>query len=303
MLELTVGKSGNEDFYTIQEAIDAIPYETEGVITVHEGIYQEKLFSDKSCLTIKGKGEVLIVNADYGRELMPDGLKRGTFRTYTAFFSGHSLTLSNLTIANKAGDGKLVGQAVALYLDVDNAQLSDVRLLGHQDTLFLAPLPEEEREKRGFYGPRCFSPRKRNTSVFSSCYIEGGVDFIFGGGDALFEDCEIRSIAEGYVTAPSGHKEWRGVVFNRCRFTTSLSHPGRIFLMRPWRPEGKTTVISSEIGSHIDPSLWCAWPGREGEKHLATFQTYDCTGPAGEAVKQLSAIEAEELISSFKASS
>lgn len=299
MLELSVGKSGSEDFYTIQEALDAVPYEPPAVITVKEGIYHEKLFSDKSDLTVRGEGKVLISYDDGARELLADGLKRGTFRSYTAFFSGHKLQIENLTIANTAGAGKLVGQAVALYLDVDSAAVRNVTLIGDQDTLFLAPLPDEEREKRGFYGPRCFSERKYNVCIFEKCHIEGGVDFIFGGADALFKECEIISTAEGFVTAPSGKKDMRGFVFYHCRFTTTLASPGKIFLMRPWRPEGKTTVISCEIGSHIDSALWCAWPGREGEKHLAEFSLYDEKETEGLDVTYLSKEDAELLINSF----
>lgn len=299
MLEISVGKSGCEDFYTIQEALDAVPYETPAVITVKEGIYHEKLFSDKSCLTVRGEGSVLVTYDDSARELLADGEKRGTFRSYTAFFSGHCLSLENLTISNTAGAGCLVGQAVALYLDVDNSKVTNVTLIGDQDTLFLAPLPDTERERKGFYGPRCFAPRKENTAIFEHCHIEGGVDFIFGGADALFRECEIVSTSEGFVTAPSGRKDRRGFVFYHCRFTTTLKNPGKVFLMRPWRPEGKTAVISSEIGDHIDSALWCAWPGRDAEKHLATFSLYDENGTKGSFVTYLSKDEAESLVSSF----
>ena len=80
---------------------------------------------------------------------MADGKKRGTFRSFTAFFSGEKLRLENITIQNSAGNGKDVGQAIALYLDVDSAELLNVNLYGAQDTFFLAPLPENEREKNG----------------------------------------------------------------------------------------------------------------------------------------------------------
>ena len=90
MLELTVGHCG-EDYYTIQEALDAVPYETEAKITIKEGVYEEKLFADKRKLTVTGEGKVVIRWADSARTIMPDGLKRGTFRSYTAFFSGHEL--------------------------------------------------------------------------------------------------------------------------------------------------------------------------------------------------------------------
>ena len=58
MLELTVGHCG-EDYYTIQEALDAVPYETEAKITIKEGVYEEKLFADKRKLTVTGEGKVV----------------------------------------------------------------------------------------------------------------------------------------------------------------------------------------------------------------------------------------------------
>lgn len=48
---------------------------------------------------------------------MPDGIKRGTFRTYTLFLDAPDITLCNLTVENAAGAGKEVGQAIALYAE------------------------------------------------------------------------------------------------------------------------------------------------------------------------------------------
>lgn len=300
MLKLTVSKRNDALFHTIQEAINAVPYETPAKITVEEGIYRERLFSDKSDLTLVGEGDVVITASISAREIMDDGFKRGTFRSFTAFFSGKKSKLENLTIENSAGPGKVAGQALALYLDVDHAEVENVKLLSHQDTLFLAPLPMQEREERGLLGPRCFADRKLNTVIFSHCHIEGGVDFIFGGADALFEQCEIVSVEGGFVTAPSGYKDGRGFVFNECVFSSSCNSPEPVFLMRPWRPEGKTTVISCNIGDHVDPDLWCAWPGRDDEKLLATFSTCDNEGAEGKDVTRLGRKEAEELIASFR---
>ena len=258
MLSITVGRNG-EDYFHIQEAIDAVPYDTEAEILVSEGVYQEKLFSDKRSLTVRGSGNVYIVNSDSAREIAENGRKRGTFRSYTAFFSGCRLHLENLTIANGAGTGSDAGQAIALYLDAEDATVEDVRLLGHQDTLFLAPLPETEREKGGFYGPRHLLPRRRTRSVFRRCHIRGSVDFIFGGGDALFEECTIESNGEGFVAAPSGKRDWTGFVFSRSLFVSSSLPDGSVFLMRPWRPEGKCFIIDCAVGSHVDPRLRTGW--------------------------------------------
>ena len=270
MLELTVGHCG-EDYYTIQEALDAVPYETEAKITIKEGVYEEKLFADKRKLTVTGEGKVVIRWADSARTIMPDGLKRGTFRSYTAFFSGHELRLENLRFENNAGRGCDAGQALALYLDAQKAFLENVELYGHQDTLFLAPLPEKEREKRGFYGPRCFSPRTPDRVYVRGGSIYGGVDFIFGGADALFENVRIISNEAGYVCAPSGHADDTGFIFRGCSFEHEDLEDESVYLMRPWRAEGKATFIDCTFSSHINRKGFSPWNGREDEASLASF--------------------------------
>ena len=55
MLTITVGRN-DEDYTTIQEALNAIPYNTEAEIIISEGIYREKLFSDKKGSIQKGVG-------------------------------------------------------------------------------------------------------------------------------------------------------------------------------------------------------------------------------------------------------
>ena len=80
----------------------------------------------------------------FARELHSDGRKRGTFRSYTVLVDGDNVTFKNCTFENTAGKGCDVGQAIALYLDGDNITLESCTLRGHQDTLFLAPLPEKE---------------------------------------------------------------------------------------------------------------------------------------------------------------
>ena len=91
MRSIIVSKDNDGDYCNIQEALDAIPYDEDGEIIVKEGVYNEKLFSDKRSLTIKGEGMVVITYGQGAREILSDGLKRGTLRTYTAFFSGRTL--------------------------------------------------------------------------------------------------------------------------------------------------------------------------------------------------------------------
>lgn len=292
MLRISVGRNG-EDYSTIQEALDAVPYDTPAEIVISEGKYREKLFSDKRSIAMVGTGDVSIIWSDSALDTL-NGRKRGTFRSYTAFFSGHSLYLENLTVENGAGPGITAGQGIALYMDAERAELENVRIRGHQDTLFLSPLPDKEREPGGFYGPRYLISRRRTASLFRHCTIEGGVDFIFGSGDALFQDCSIISNEPGYVTAPSGKKDWYGFVFDSCRFSSRALGKASVYLMRPWREEGKAAFISCAFGNHIAPSPFIAWPGREDEAHKATFIVSDCAFAEDESVPPGSIISLDD---------
>lgn len=86
--------------------------------------------------------------------------------------------MRDLTIENDAGPGAKVGQAVAAYVDCAHTLFENVRLLGNQDTLFCAPLPEKEREKDGFLGPGRFAPRRPTAQYYRHCEIAGDIDFI-----------------------------------------------------------------------------------------------------------------------------
>ena len=62
MLNLRVDQHGSGDYCTITEALEAIPYECEAIVTVNEGVYRERLFSDKRAHHPRG-GEVVIIAA------------------------------------------------------------------------------------------------------------------------------------------------------------------------------------------------------------------------------------------------
>lgn len=111
--------------------------------------------------------DTVISFGDYGYEIMPDGIKRGTFRSYTFFVHAADVTLRNLTIENTAGDSKTHGQAIALYAECDRFVAEYCRILGHQDTLFTGPLPPEEYEPGGFRGPTESAPAHQRQTILS----------------------------------------------------------------------------------------------------------------------------------------
>ena len=301
MLNLTVAQDGSGDYASISEAVLAVPYELEAEITIGPGVYREKLVCEKRRITLRGAGAdaTRLVWGDGGRLPHPDGRSTHTFRSYTAFFSGEQLTVEDLTIENDAGPGSAVGQAVAAYVDSARAVFRRVKLLGNQDTLFCAPLPEKEREKDGFLGPRTFAPRRATAQYYQNCEIAGDIDFIFGGADALFEQCTLRTvdnhIPHSYITAPSGPADGLGFVFWDCDFVSDCP-AGSIYL---GRPTGKTAVLNCRLGAHISPEGFIGWNDRT-DTDLAQFVEAGSSGegaaPRPAWVRAPSAADAAALL-------
>lgn len=204
----------------------------------------------------------------YAKELHEDGRLYGTFRTYTVLVDGHNITFKNCVFENTAGPGEKVGQAIALYIDGDNIHLEECVIKGHQDTLFLAPLPEKEIIPGGFLGPKQSEPRYRRTVFFDNCIIEGGVDFIFGGAECYFENCEFKSVERGFVFAPSTPEgQNAGIVAKNCKFTAIEEVPKHsCYIGRPWRNHAKIRLENCYLGEHLHPLGWDDWNKKEAHE-------------------------------------
>lgn len=281
---ITVSKDSSGMFHQINDALKSIPADntTPIILEISPGVYQEKLTIQNPFVTLVGMGtsprETRIFYDDYALALMPDGMKRGTFRSYTCLIDTHDVTLRNLTIENGSGDSKTHGQAIALYADGDRLFIDDCHLLGHQDTLFTGPLPPKEYEPNGFIGPKQFAPRINGRQYYKNCYICGDIDFIFGSATAYFEGCTLESLhrLEGYVTAsstPEGQKY--GYVFSHCNFTSATCPPGTVYLGRPWRDFAQTVLLECKLGPHIHSAGFHDWnkPQAHETMYYATYKT------------------------------
>lgn len=260
-------------------------------IYIGPGTYREQLLITRPKVTFIGAGESTVLVYGLGAfEEMPDGGKRGTFRTASVRIDAPDFTARNLTFQNDAGFGHTVGQALALYVDADRCFFENCRFLGSQDTLFTAPLPQKEAKPGGFKGPGELKPRIMGRHYYKDCFIQGDVDFIFGSATAWFEHCEIYSkkpgdrrppesgeeVCYGYVTAASTFKDVPyGYVFNKCRLTSDCP-PHTIYLGRPWREYAKTVFLNCELGEHIHPLGWKDWDKPHGHFFYAE---YNSTGP------------------------
>ncbi len=249
----------------LQAALDsAAPGET---LELAPGDYHFKVLITTPGLTIRGAGagKTRIIWDDYAKKLDEQGREYVTFRTWTAAVCADHVTMTDLSIINNALHPEIKGQEVALTVYGDDFHMERCTLSSTQDTLFLGPLPPDLIRRYDGFLPDCLRRDKPCRQFFRDCLIEGTVDFIFGCGDALFENCEIRSLNDarhvGYVAAPAHSLEQkRGFVFRSCRLTMEPGvDEGSIYLARPWRDYGLCSFLDCSYGPHISPLGFDKW--------------------------------------------
>src|SRR5207248_911610 len=289
---VTVGATG-ADFTTIQAAVDAAPADG-AVIRIRPGVYREVVHVDKPKIQLRGEGndwkKVVLV---YGNSA---ATTCGTSCSATLFVTGSDFFAGNMTIANDYSKTSTVpSQAVAASVSADRAVLRHVRLLGAQDTLYASSIGCMKE------GSECVTGRQ----YYADCYIEGHVDFIFGDAKAVFENCEIHSIAHtpgGYLTAQSNTRpdQDAGYVFNHCKITADPG-AGDVYLGRPWREYSTVIFMNTDIEAPIVPVGWSDWKSAPQPRlPTATYAEFHSTGPGANPKereahsKQLTAEEAKK---------
>ena len=269
----------NTPIDSIQKAINLIDITQDNEIFVKQGIYFEKLkikFYSEFSLKIIGedKENTIISFNDFARKIHNDGLEYNTFRTSTLMLLGENITLENLTIENTCGCGKKFGQGVALYITGNNVNVNNCILKAHQDTLFLGPLPLDliERYQNFLQDDELIYP-KDHTVFINNTYIEGDVDFIFGGAIAYFNECTICSLErEGFVFAPSTEKfEEKGFVVKNSKFVSTNNTP-HVYLARPWRDYGMVELHNCTMDNHIYDTGFDKWNDTSRDKTCRFFE-------------------------------
>ena len=265
--EIVVAKDGSGQFTNVQEAIMSVPMGARTnpvIIRIKPGIYREVLYVQREKRFFHFVGEnaektVLTFNLNANLTGL-DGKPIGTFRTPTVQIDAEDFTAENVTFENSAGP---VGQALAIRIDGDRAVFRHCRFLGWQDTILA----------------------NRGRHYFENCYIEGHVDFIFGGATCFFEKCRINCLGNGYVTAASTPDTHRyGYVFSNCEIT---GQPGaKTFLGRPWRDFAAAAFLNTKMSEVVRPEGWDNW-GKPERERTTRYAEFGSSGPGGATAKRV----------------
>lgn len=170
MYTMTVapGADASGSFYSLKAAFAAMPEDPTVPVTIRvmPGIYHEKLSLTRPNVTIEGAGaspsDTVISFGDYGYEIMSDGIKRGTFRSYTFFVHAADVTLRNLTIEILPATPKRTGRQLHSMPNVTVLSRNTAGFSGIRIRFLPVRFPRRNTSPAAFAGRP--SPRRASTA-------------------------------------------------------------------------------------------------------------------------------------------
>lgn len=154
--------------------------------------------------------------------------------------SGKGFIARDMTFRNTAGPQNY--QAVALRVDSDQSAFYRCSMEGYQDTLYTHSLRQFYRE----------------------CDIYGTIDFIFGNGAAVLQNCRIYTrtplpLQKVTITAQGRKNPNQSTGFSIQDCYIYATQP--TYLGRPWKMYSRTVFMNTYMNGQVQPRGWLEWYG------------------------------------------
>jgi pectin methylesterase-like acyl-CoA thioesterase len=169
---LVVAQNYSGDFATVQGALDSLPANNTSLayVNVHNGIYTEIVEFKKNNVVLRGQSRSGTI-IGYANNA---GIAAGGGSTHLRMamkVNASNIALDNLTVTNSTPQDS--SQAEALMIESSAAQIivNNCNVDSYQDTIL--------------------ANTSTSKAYFNNSLIQGDVDFIWGGGNLFFTNCEI----------------------------------------------------------------------------------------------------------------
>lgn len=264
LYDAVVAQDGSGDYTSVQAAIDAAPSNQGSpyLIFIKAGTYKEHIDipKEKPYIHLIGESRTLVNIEDkklcggLGNitpsssdvyELKSDGSNFSVQEGATVDAFSDNLYFEGINLVNSYGRDEQNGpQALALYAESDRFILNKCGLISYQDTYLTAYSNSNSRQ------------------YVKDTWIEGAVDFIYGGGNVYFDHdtINIRREQGGYIVAPShaADTKW-GYVFDNNIITSTLKDDPtevKCYFGRPWHQAPKTVFLHTTCEISTYEGIW-----------------------------------------------
>lgn len=253
-----VAQDGSGTHSRIQEAIDAVPdnQEKPWLIFIKNGDYREKIVIPAT------KPFIHLIGQDKHKTIIHHNLNvGGKPKTGDEAYWAHSVHnpdaevyalegavvhvkstdfyAENISFLNDWGVKSQAGpQALALKCMADRHAFKNCIFRSYQDTWQTSSKDEDRIYAR-------------------DCFIEGAVDYFYGGGDALVENSTLYNVrAASVIVAPCHKNAAFGYVFRHCTIDGNNAAAKGVKLGRPWHNAPRAVYIHSTMKVPVDPEGW-----------------------------------------------
>ncbi|XP_057806051.1 pectinesterase-like [Salvia miltiorrhiza] len=273
---IVVSKDGSGKFKRISDAVASLPKTPPSpsfvVIKVKGGVYQENVDIPKGLNKVVLIGDGPTNTKITGKKSVKGGVP--TYSTATLIVSGDDFVMKDIGVENTAGPEGM--QALAVRISGDRAVLYNVKMDGYQDTL-------------------CADIYRQ---YYKNCIISGSIDFVFGNGLTLFQDCTFvtRKPGPGQECAVTAHgradqNSNTAIIIQNGKFTAEpalleAKPPVQSFLGRPWKVLSRTIIMQSHIEAFINQSGWAKMIGDNGI-NTCFYAEYGNRGPGSNTANRV----------------
>ncbi len=224
---IVVAQDNSGDFATVQGAIDSVPANNTAptAINIHNGTYTEIVEAhSKNNLTFLGQSRsgTVIAYANNGN------LNANTHTEIVFKINANDIAVENLTLDDTSGYGASPAEALMIETGAKRSILNNVNIDSYQDTILVNT--------------------SDSTAYFCNSLIEGSVDYIWGGGDCFFTNCQLNTLTSGgnilQLRTSAGSN---GMSFVDCALTGSNGFSGCTLGRAIGIPNGNGAYIHCQI--------------------------------------------------------
>ena len=243
---ILVAQDYSGDFATVQGALDSLPANntTPTTIYVNNGVYTEIVnFHSKNNILLRGQSRngVIIGYANNST------LNNSTHFRMAVKVNANNIDFDDLTLTNMTAQDFSQAEALMIESGAQSNIVNNCNIDSTQDTI-LANISTSK-------------------AYFNNSLIQGDVDFIWGGGNLFFTNCEVRWLIRAGNAAALGPNpsptssdiSSNGFSFVNCRLTTLPgANPADVVGRTRGITNGNTVLISSFVSTNIGGwSLGC----------------------------------------------
>lgn len=263
LFDAVVAIDGTGDYTSIQDMVDAMPENRTSpwLVFVKNGYYNElvRVPSTKPYLHLIGQDRnsvtiTFAINCSSGPDDSGWEYNKGSFnesQCVATEVKASNFYAENISFENEYGTKYQNGpQALAISTQNDKIAFYNCNMKSYQDTWQTS---RSNGNNDRFY-------------IYDS-YVEGAVDYIYGGGNLFAERCTLYNMRSGAVIVAPSHAEgtkW-GYIFSNCVIDgNELAGDGKQKLGRPWHNSPTTVYLNTTMKIPIAPEGWTdmgAYPG------------------------------------------